>query len=103
MLYFKGGTFTHKSKGSTHSKRGLTHLTLNTQILKNAEKKRNNTQIKINKFVCLKVKKHLLNTQNVLLKHRIFLKTLILCVLKSDTLSTIVQLYLIYNCTLFST
>ena len=69
MLYFKGGTFTHKSKGSTHSKRGLTHLTLNTQILKNAEKKRNNTQIKINKFVYLKVKKHLLNTQNVSLKH----------------------------------
>ena len=68
-----------------HTKKEDQHISLlNTQILKNAEKRKNNTQIKINKFVCLKVKKHLLSTQNVSLKHRIFLKTVILCVFKSE-------------------
>ena len=47
-----------------HTKKEDQHISLlNTQILKNAEKKRNNTQIKINNFVCLKAKKHLLKTQ----------------------------------------
>ena len=78
-------TFKHTKKEDQHIRKEDQHISLlNTQILKNAEKKKKNTQIKIYKFVCLKVKKHLFSTQNVSLKHRIFLKTFILCVFKSE-------------------
>ena len=67
-----------------HTKEEDKHISLlKTQILKNAEIRKNNTHIKINKFVCLKVKKHLLSTQNVSLKHRVFFKTF-LYVFKSE-------------------
>ena len=80
-----GGTFKHTNREDQHIRKEDKHISLlNTQILKNAEKKKNNTQIKINKLVCLKVKNHLFSTQIVLLKHRIFLKTFSLCVFKSE-------------------
>ena len=83
-----GGTFKHTKKEDQHIRKEDQHISLlNTQILKNAEKKRNNTQIKIYKFVCLKVKKYPFSTQNVSLKHRIVLKTFILCVFKSEKTS----------------
>ena len=78
-----GGTFKHTNREDKHIRKEDQHISLlNTQIqiLKIAEKKRNKAQIKIYKFVCSKVKKHLFSTQNVSLKHRIFLKTLSLCV-----------------------
>ena len=62
----KSITFKHTKKEDQHIRKEDQHISLlNTQILKNAEKKKKNTQIKIFKFVCLKAKKHLFNTQNV--------------------------------------
>jgi hypothetical protein len=59
-------TFKHTKKEDQHIRKEDQHIShLNTQIPKNAEKKKKNTQIKIFKFVCLKVKKHLFSTQNV--------------------------------------
>ncbi len=61
----KGGTFKHTNREDQYIRKEDQHISLlNTQILKNAEKKKNNTQIKMNKFVCFKVKKHLFSTQN---------------------------------------
>ena len=82
------GSFKHTKKEDQHIRKEDQHISLlNTQILKNAEKKKKNTQIKIYKFVCLKVKKHLFSTQNVSIKDRIFFKTFSLCVFKSEKIS----------------
>ena len=56
-LFLKSITFKHTNREDQHIS------LLKTQILKKAEKKRNNTQIKIYKFVCLKVKKNRFSTQ----------------------------------------
>ena len=59
--YQKGINFKHTNREDQHIRKKDQHiLLLSIQIRKKAEKQSNNTQIKLNKFVCLKVKKHIL-------------------------------------------